>query len=747
MTRIVIRCDASLSIGSDAVMRCRTLARELQRRDAAITFLCRHQPGDLISQLAQEFPVLTLPEQPLVPCDGLQGRALHQARLGCSQEHDADQCLEALAGAGIISAAWLVVDHDGLDAFWEARLRSGLRGAASTKLLVIDDLADRPHEADLLVDPNLFGETTEARYQGLVPPQCRQLLGPHYALLGAEYAQLHPLVPARHELSRVLVFFGGGDPANLTGRAMEALMAPELAHLAVDVVLGSQSRHRQAVAEQVRRRPHTTLHGPLESLAGLIARADLAIGAGGTGTWERACLGLPSLVVAKAENQLSFSEALHQACHQQVLGDEASVTTEQIRQALLARAAEPFNAEAGPALADGWGAPRLATAMLGPWGAITLQPAAEAEDTLLLHWAHERQLGASSFSLEPIAPTDHQHGLRMGDPSLLLLIARDASGCPLGRIRFDRQPGSAEEQASEATLDLSLDRAVRGHGLIPELVCLGLQAMEHSWGPASESLAEGLSGNIPPNACFARAGVMPEAVSPAPPLTVPVQESLALAPSRITVLSDAGSWLNPCLSSLIQLLWQRGHALRWIHDPAQLVAGDVCLLLSCGRLLSSAQLALHRHNLVVHESALPRGQGWSPMTWQILEGANCIPITLFEATTALDAGPIYLQEQIKLLGDELVEEWRALQVRATFQLCLTWFDHYREVVLAARPQEGAATHYSRRRPAESQLDPERSIAEQFDLLRVVDNKRYPAFFLWRGRHYALQVQAANPRSP
>ena len=110
-------------------------------------------------------------------------------------------------------------------------------------------------------------------------------------------------------------------------------------------------------------------------------------------------------------------------------------------------------------------------------------------------------------------------------------------------------------------------------------------------------------------------------------------------PGRITVLSDRGSWLNSALPKLIGALWQRGHAVRWIHDPAQLAPGDVCLLLSCSRLLSAEQLALHRHNLVVHESALPQGQGWSPMTWQILEGASRIPITLFEATAALDAGP------------------------------------------------------------------------------------------------------------
>ena len=179
--------------------------------------------------------------------------------------------------------------------------------------------------------------------------------------------------------------------------------------------------------------------------------------------------------------------------------------------------------------------------------------------------------------------------------------------------------------------------------------------------------------------------------------------------------------------------------MRWIHNPAQLAPGDVCLLLSCSRLLSAEQLALHHHSLVVHESALPQGQGWSRMTWQILEGASSIPITLFEATAALDAGPIYLQQQIALQGFELVEEWRALQAQATLELSLSWFDRYQEVVAAAQPQYGEASNYRRRRPTDSQLDPERTLAEQDNLLRVVDNQRYPAFFNWLGRRYELQV--------
>ena len=112
-------------------------------------------------------------------------------------------------------------------------------------------------------------------------------------------------------------------------------------------------------------------------------------------------------------------------------------------------------------------------------------------------------------------------------------------------------------------------------------------------------------------------------------------------------------------------------------------------MLSCGRLLSAEQLALHRHNLVVHESALPQGQGWSPMTWQILEGASTIPIILFEAVAELDAGPIDLQQQIDLQGHELVDEWRVLQAQATLELCLAWFDRHRELLTAANPNRAS----------------------------------------------------------
>jgi UDP-2,4-diacetamido-2,4,6-trideoxy-beta-L-altropyranose hydrolase len=311
MTKIIIRCDASISIGSGHVIRCRTLARELKRRGAEVSFLCRRQPGDLIALLERDFPVIALPEQPLAPCDGLKGRDLYGAWLGCTQEQDAAQCLDALAQVGIKSASWLVTDHYGLDTIWETHLLAGLtNGSGVPKLFVIDDLADRSHQADLLLDQNYYGNFTDQRYQSLLSTRCCQLLGPSYALLGPEYGQLHSLIPQRTELRRILVFFGGVDHLNLTSQAIEALQEPDLEHLAVDIVLGQQSSQWHAVAKLVASRPGTSLHPHLPSLAGLISRADLFIGACGATTWERFCLGCPAITMAIAENQYELSQSL-----------------------------------------------------------------------------------------------------------------------------------------------------------------------------------------------------------------------------------------------------------------------------------------------------------------------------------------------------------------------------------------------------------------------------------------------------
>ena len=201
------------------------------------------------------------------------------------------------------------------------------------------------------------------------------------------------------------------------------------------------------------------------------------------------------------------------------------------------------------------------------------------------------------------------------------------------------------------------------------------------------------------------------------------------------------SWIVPFGRQLQDELVRLGHYVRAIHRASDLAAGDIAFFLGCQKIVPREALGLHAHNLVVHESALPRGRGWSPLTWQILAGAARIPVTLFEAAESVDSGAVYFQETIVFEGHELVDELRAQQGRATIELAKRFVDAYPHVT--GRPQTGEASYFPRRTPKDSELDPTKTLEQLFDQLRVVDNDRYPAFFRHRGHTYELTIRKRN----
>lgn len=208
---------------------------------------------------------------------------------------------------------------------------------------------------------------------------------------------------------------------------------------------------------------------------------------------------------------------------------------------------------------------------------------------------------------------------------------------------------------------------------------------------------------------------------------------------NIIILIDKDSWIAPYVAVLRNKLVKMGHN---VHIEENFPSGsnfDMCFMLSYSRIVSREILARNKHNLVVHESALPQGKGWSPMTWQILEGKNIVPITLFEAAESVDAGKIYMQREMVFAGNELVEDLRSCQGNTTVDMCLDFVGNYPKILSQAKPQKGQESFYARRMPKDSRLDINRSIKEQFNLLRVVDNKKYPAWFEYLGKKYRLEI--------
>lgn len=353
---IAIRTDASTRIGLGHLTRCRTLAAALRERGAAVRFICRAHPGHRIADVSADgYPVAALPAPPAQ--DTADGD--YAAWLGVTQAQDA---VETSAGLTDDRPDWLIVDHYALDADWELILRPHVG-----RLLVIDDLANRRHLCDLLLDQN-YTPAGAARYRGLLPPGSETLIGPAYALLRPEYTEYRRTLRQRSgQVRRVLVFFGGTDPQDLSGRALTALSAPALAHLAVELVIGANHPQREALAAQAAARPGTRVHGPRPHLADLMAVADLAIGAGGATTWERCCLGLPSLVVSVADNQRPACAALDADGLIRYLGHHDRVTSATLRAAVLELLATPDRrrvlSTAGATLVDGRGAGRVSEAM------------------------------------------------------------------------------------------------------------------------------------------------------------------------------------------------------------------------------------------------------------------------------------------------------------------------------------------------------------------------------------------------
>lgn len=207
---------------------------------------------------------------------------------------------------------------------------------------------------------------------------------------------------------------------------------------------------------------------------------------------------------------------------------------------------------------------------------------------------------------------------------------------------------------------------------------------------------------------------------------------------KITIFVDnEESWIVPYVLKLKRRFKALGHAVIYLNDSSKIASGDLAFFLSCEKIIPLKILRLNKHNLVIHESGLPKGKGWSPLTWQILEGKNSVPITLFEADEKVDNGQIYLQETMQFLGDELLDELRNVQGNKTIELAVKFVKKY--PTNRSKAQVGEETFYRRRGPKDSELDVNKTIAEQFNLLRIVDNKRYPAFFKYKGKKYNLRV--------
>jgi UDP-2,4-diacetamido-2,4,6-trideoxy-beta-L-altropyranose hydrolase len=469
--RIVFRCDASNLMGGGHVMRCLTLAGALADAGAIVTFVAAAMPEPLIKRIAD------------AGCDLKRVAASAEMERDASGWESPPQSAEAQladassTGAAVGEADWVVVDHYLLDATWH----SAARGFAQ-RVAVIDDLANRSYDCDLLLDQTC-GRLAED-YSGLVAGGTRILAGATYALLRPEFASERPAALDRRQaggpVQRILVSMGTVDPDGTTAGIVEQLLAiaPECA---VDAVTGTEPVGLNRLQELATRHPNLAIHVDTNRMAELMRDADLAVGAAGTTTWERCCLGLPTVAVVLADNQRLAADNLEQAAAV-VRTDCLEAVPALVRGLLDDKELRLRMIAAAAAVTDGLGAERLAAAMTGTTHArddeLTLRPAEVADSRSVWTWRNDLTTRTLSRTTAPVTWPEHQAwwARAVASDDRKILIA-EVANAPVAALRFDKLgPGEFE-------VSINLAPAARNSGVGSRVLAAACRSFREENGP------------------------------------------------------------------------------------------------------------------------------------------------------------------------------------------------------------------------------------------------------------------------
>lgn len=402
-----------------------------------MVFLMRPLSGNLMARVREEgFSVVEI-GQP-------QGSA------NLAEKDDAELCIDAIQRGSALEEqpgarnTWVIVDHYSLGQAWEQRIRS-----VAPRILAIDDLANRVHDADVLLDQNLVANYLD-RYKGLVAADCVTLLGPAYALIADRYAALRKQVTRVNKtILSILVYFGGADK-EMTSMTVEALSRLS-SDFAARVILDQANPQSGKVGVACAADRRLVLSGQLPDLAQAMADADLFVGASGTTSWERLALGLPAAVITLADNQEPLSQELERQGFITWLGRSETITLGSLvcglRQALSVPV-DPAASSRMMSLVDGLGTERVADILMYMGGeGLELRLARSSDSDVILGWANDPVTRRNAFNPRPISVREHQawYERRLSSPDVVFLLAETRSGIPVGQVRFERQPDQSWE--------------------------------------------------------------------------------------------------------------------------------------------------------------------------------------------------------------------------------------------------------------------------------------------------------------
>jgi len=479
---VAIRVDSSRAIGTGHVMRCLALARCLRDHHCNVMFVCQELEGNIIPAITKE------------------GFICHTFQLaaGSGEEDDARSFSATLAGRSF-QPDWVIVDQYELGEGWEKLAGKGRKVAA------IDDLANRRHDCAILIDTS-YVQSAEKRYDGLVPDDCKLLLGPRYTMLRHEFAKLRSEVdlPRSGKVESVLVFFGGADATNQTSKVLDVLLPDPHRTYRLRVVVGISNPQAEQIKQRCSEADNCEFHIAPSNFGELMRDSDLMIGAGGTTTWERCVLGIPSIVITVAANQEVSSQTMGDEGLALYLGRDSEVSAELLLCAVTTAVNNPWLlrhfSRSSAEVVDGLGSLRVVRALMAPQ--IELRRAVLDDVARTHQWRNSALVRRISVESGEI-PFEHHRSwflAALKDPNRILLIG-ERSGVPVGVLRFD-------VKGPTASVSIYLDPQHTKSGIGPVLLQAGIKWVREYASEISWIYATILEENIPSQRLFRDAGFL-----------------------------------------------------------------------------------------------------------------------------------------------------------------------------------------------------------------------------------------------
>lgn len=489
---IFIRVDSGTAIGTGHVIRCLTLAARLREKDENIIFLCKPHAGNIINFIETSgFKVIILSEPEF------EGGIVESSWIGTSLEMDAAECRKIMEQI-TEKASLLVIDHYSIDKTWQTILRP-----VCDKIFMIDDLANRKHDCDILLDQNFYLNKDE-RYQNLVPDHCKVFAGPAFALLRPDFFEATKNYKFSADVKNLLVFFGGVDAAGMTLKMAEILK--DYPHIHSRFIVGAANKDKDKIKALAEQEPYYTIYHHISDMSTKMSECDAAIGAGGTTLWERACIGLPSLIVSIANNQTKICEDMATAGHILYAGEATRLKDASLRHLTAVFLENRFLRESlhrhSVSLIPGKTEALMKALVGGTRNApsVTLRAARIDDTDTVYEWRNHPDTRRFSGNGEPLNYEDHVKWFAkaVNDTNRMLLVAENA-GQGVGFLRYDFLPDST-------MISIFLNPEQNGKGYGTAILKTGeiyLQASGRDYAPL---VAEILPGNHASEKLFTKCG-------------------------------------------------------------------------------------------------------------------------------------------------------------------------------------------------------------------------------------------------